>query len=676
MKDLYNTIINNVKVGIPDINEIKKHPVVGLDIETFDPSLSISGSPGAARYLATSKLDKSLDFMLLPEDQGFITGVSIATKDQAWYMPIAHADNNVDMIKFREFMHQLIESEVSLVGANFIYDLQWLYAYGFKFKAPVMDVQIAESLIDENKFKYSLDSLAEKYFDLHKVDEIADWAQVLGIDVKYTKDGNISPATKKKVMGSMPNLTGNQVAKYAAIDAWLTLQVFNKQTEVLNKEGLVDIFQLETDITPIVLEMTMHGVKIDIERAEKYNIEMKKKEEELLRELYKSAGTETLEPWSAQSLKDTLDYLNIDYKLTAKSGAPSLTDDFLSKSDNTFLKTLHSYRKINKSRRDFLEGTLLDEHTHVKWYNPDGTVKEVRIHGQFHQNKKDDSGTVTGRFSSSNPNLQQQPSRDAEWKKIIRSCYVPDDGYEWIRYDYSQQELRVLLHYAVTNNKPGADKIAEEIRKNPGMDYHQLTADMAGITRRKAKDINFGINYGMGKAKLAANLGLNMDDASKLMALYDEKVPYARKLYYDVMNAANKRGFIKTLLGRKRHFDLWEPVKEKQDWENGTFYTPYPIERAREEYPNRRLQRAMTYKALNALIQGGSADMTKIGMLVVWQKYGVAPGLQVHDELDFVSLPSEYKDDVKQLMEHCIDLAVPIVADMEIGPSWGEPRND
>lgn len=661
-----------VIIGIPtdnDIEQMKKEKIIGLDIETYDPHLGLTGSPGAARYLGVCKLDESFDYLKLENDRGFITGISVATNDKAWYIPFAHSDDNVNYIKMREFMHKIIDAEIETVGANYIYDLQWLYAYGFKFKAKVYDIQIAESLIDENRFKYGLDSLAEKYFNMHKVDEIKEWARYLGLDPE--KSG-----VKKKVMGQMHNLPGRIVAKYAAYDAWLTIQIFREQLKIMKQDNLERVFDLETRITPCILEMIMHGVKIDLEKAKKYNEEQKIEEEQLLRNLYKMAKTETINPWSADSLKPVLDNLEIPYKLTA-TGKPQLTEEFFlsqNRGDNSddFLSTLYAYRKINKARRDFLEGTLLDETIHVKHYNSDGTIREIRIHGQFHQNKKDDSGTTTGRFSSSNPNLQQQPSRDPKWKKIIRSCYIPDDGFEWIRYDYSQQELRVLLHYAYTNKKRGADKLYKQLWEEPRTDYHQMTADMAGITRRHAKDINFGINYGMGKAKLAANLGLSMKESEKLMNLYNEKVPYAKALYYDVMNAAAKRGYISTLYGRRRHFDMWEPVKDKTDWELGTYYKPQPLDKAREEYPDRRLQRAMTYKALNALIQGGSADMTKAGMLQVWEKYHIAPALQVHDELDFCCLPSEYKEDVQNIMEHCVDVCVPIVADPESGPSWGE----
>lgn len=661
-----------VLISIPsdtDIEQMKKEKIIGLDIETFDPYLGIAGAAGAARYLGVSKLKPEFEELKLDIDKGFITGISVATNNKAWYLPFAHSEDNLNFNDVKDFLNKIITLNIETVGANYIYDLQWLYAYGFKFKAKVYDIQIAESLIDENRFKYGLDSLAEKYFDMHKVDEIEEWARYLGLDP--SKSG-----IKKKVMGQMQNLPGRIVAKYAAYDAWLTLQIFKVQQKIMAQENLERVFDLETRITPCILEMIMHGVKINLELANKYNEEQKIEEETLLKNLYKMARTETINPWSADSIKPVLDNLGISYNLT-KTGKPQLTEEYFLSSNrgdqsNDFLNTLYAYRKINKARRDFLEGTLLDETIHVKHYNEDGTIREVRIHGQFHQNKKDDSGTVTGRFSSSNPNLQQQPSRDAKWKKIIRSCYIPDDGYEWLRYDYSQQELRVLLHYAYTNKKRGAEEIYKQLWADPHTDYHQMTADMAGITRRHAKDINFGINYGMGKAKLAANLGLSMKESEKLMNLYNEKVPYAKALYFDVMNAAAKRGYISTLYGRRRHFDLYEPVKDKIDWETGAYYKPLPLDKAREEYPDRRLQRAMTYKALNALIQGGSADMTKAGMLQVWEKYHIAPALQVHDELDFCCLPSEYKEDVQYIMEHCVDVCVPIVADPESGPSWGE----
>ena len=202
----------------------------------------------------------------------------------------------------------------------------------------------------------------------------------------------------------------------------------------------------------------------------------------------------------------------------------------------------------------------------------------------------------------SNPNLQQIPARHKDLGPLIRSIFIPEQDCKWGTFDYSQQEPRILVHYAKLQELPGVNEIVDAYQAGDA-DFHQVVADMANIERKQAKTINLGLMYGMGKNKLMAELGLMKDSAEKLIKQYHMKAPFVKRLMENVSNKANDRGKIRTLLGRACHFDLWQPI-------HFGVYKPLPLEQARKEY-DEPLKRAFTYKALNRLIQGSAADMTK-----------------------------------------------------------------
>ena len=287
-----------------------------------------------------------------------------------------------------------------------------------------------------------------------------------------------------------------------------------------------------------------------------------------------------------------------------------------------------------------------------------------RIHCQFHS-----TGTVTGRFSSSNPNLQQVPARDQELAPLIRQLFIPEVGEEWVCADYAQQEPRVLVHYASLKNIDSALTARNNYHQDENTDFHQMVADMAEIPRKQAKTINLALFYGMGQKKLAKELGLDEETAKNLFIKYHSKVPFVRTISNQVSSIASTRGYIKTLLGRKRRFNLWEPADSF-----GEKALPYSL--ATAEYHKQKLKRAYTHKALNALIQGSSADITKAAMYQIY-KAGFLKDLNllltVHDELDFSVAPDKQKclKEAIQVMKNCIKLQVPLQVDVERGSSWG-----
>jgi len=306
----------------------------------------------------------------------------------------------------------------------------------------------------------------------------------------------------------------------------------------------------------------------------------------------------------------------------------------------------------------------------------DGILKYVhggRIHSHINQLRSDDGGTVSGRISMNSPNLQQIPARDPELGPMIRSLFLPEEGEEWASIDFSQQEPRILVHYASvfgrSRNVPlrGVEEFVDGYNNNPDMDFHTMVADMAQISRKQAKTINLGMMYGMGVNKLSEQLDIPIDDAKTLINQYHERVPFVKMLMRGVTDRLNdkaSKGAIRSLKGRKCRFDLWEPDTFEMN-------KALPYQEAVLEYgPTARLKRAYTYKALNRLIQASAADMTKQAMVNVYEN-GIVPLIQIHDELAISVKDKEQADSVARIMENSIPLEVPNACSVEIGKSWG-----
>jgi len=609
----------------PDLSGAK---TIAFDCETYDPNLLTNG-PGGVRK------------------DGRLIGVSVAT-DTGFkgYYPFGHAgEGNLNRDRVLRWLGDQLKTSVDKVGANILYDLEWLRSVGIEVNGNKYDVQIAEPLIDEERKEgYSLEALSQRYLGRGK-DESMLQAAAQAYNINAKKE--------------MYKLPAHYVGEYAEIDALNTLEIFEKQKVILKQQDLEGIFKLETELIPLILDMRFKGVRIDMIKAEKLNKQYKKEESKLLNELREYAGF-AVEPWSNDQLGLVCERNKIWFPRT-QAGNPSFTADFMSSSKELFLCQVAEYRKVNKMRRDFIQKVCLDM-----------SVGD-RIHAQFHQLRKDSDGTRTGRFSSSNPNLQQIPARDEYWGPMIRSLFIPEDGCEWIRLDYNQQEPRMLVHYASLRKIAGAKQAAEEYR-DKGADFHTMVAKMAGIDRKVAKVINLGIMYGMGTFKLGQMLNLSYNEAQILLEKYHNNVPFVKGLMHEASSAVTQRGEIRTLLGRKRHFNFWEPADSQLKWPNKEM--PLRLEDAKEVWHGRPLKRAYTHKALNALIQGASADLTKQAMLTLYKEMGVVPHLQVHDELDL-----SYKDNngkplqqVIDIMENCVQLEVPLKVSVEKGRSWGEVK--
>jgi DNA polymerase I-like protein with 3'-5' exonuclease and polymerase domains len=416
----------------------------------------------------------------------------------------------------------------------------------------------------------------------------------------------------------------------------------------LEEQNLWNIFDLEINVLPIILAMKQKGVKVDLERAEILKKELIKREKKIIQKIKKESGVTEIQLWAANSLAKVFDVLKLTYMRTP-TGLPSFTKAFLENHSHPIAQLIREAREINKTHSTFIDSILKHEHN-------------GRIHAEIKQLRGETGGTVTGRLSMSNPNLQQVPARNKEIGPLVRSLFLPETGEQWCSADFSQQEPRILTHYASRSRYDGADVIADAYNDGDA-DFHQEVANLVDIDRKTAKTIGLGIMYGMGKGKLADQLGVTVEEASDVLQKFNTYAPFVRQLADSVMRSANQKGYIKTILGRRCHFDMWEPLKY------GTG-RPLKHKEAVHEY-NGEIKRAFVYKALNKLIQGSAADMTKQAM-VHCHEAGYLPLLQVHDELVFSVKNKKEVKKICKLMENAVPLDIPNKVDAELGKSWGD----
>ena len=596
--------------------ELSGYNEVAIDLETYDPLLMSHGPSWAF------------------PDAGYITGVAIATKDFSLYFPIQHkGGGNLDKELVLRWLGKQMLHNNDKIFHNSLYDMGWLKRYGITVNGKIQDTMFAAPLIDENQYSYSLNSLGEKYCG-EKKDEtlLYNAARAYGVDAK----------------SEMYLLPAKYVGPYGEQDAALTLKLWSVFKKLIELENVGKIYELETGLIPILLDMRYKGVPVDLGVAEQVSKRLQKEEDDILNNIHKEFGMKP-ELWAAQSVATVFDRAGLSYPRTPKTNAPSFAGDWLETHDHKLANNIARARKLNKARTTFIDKMILE-------HNVNG-----RIHGELHPLRSDRGGTVTGRFSSSNPNLQQVPARNEDIGPLIRSIFVPEKDHYWGVFDYSQQEPRLTVHYASATEQEGASEAVDAYR-NQDADFHQVVADMANISRKEAKIINLVLSYGMGKEKLVKQLDLSMQEAEVLFDTYHKRVPFIKGLRDQCARLGANRGYITTIAGRKCRFNLYEPKNERK--------TPYPYEKAITEYGS-QVKRAYTYKAMNRLIQGSAADMTKQAMLELY-KEGILPHTQVHDELDISVTDSKQCEVIMKIMSECTPLCVPNKVDAEIGRSWGE----
>ena len=602
----------NCPDSYPNLKDAK---YIAIDLETKDPNLKVRGSGSII-------------------GQGEIIGIAVAVDGWSGYYPIGHREGNLDKRIVLEWIKEVCATDSVKVFHNAMYDVCWLRAYGIKINGHIMDTMLMASLIDENRFSYTLNSIAYDYLREVKDEKaLKDAAEKAGVDAK----------------SEMWKLPAMDVGAYAEKDAQLTLELFKMLSREIKKQQLEEIFDLESRLFPCLIDMKFKGVRVDVEKAHQLKKQLSTEEEKLIQEVKKETGIEP-QIWAARSIAKVFDKLSLTYDTTEKTSSPSFTKNFLSEHPNPIVQKIAKAREINKAHTTFIDTILRFEH-------------KGRIHAEINQIRSDSGGTVTGRFSYNNPNLQQLPARNKDLGPLIRSLFLPEENHTWGCFDYSQQEPRLVVHYAALHNFPSVYDVIENYKDNTDTDFHQTVADMAQIPRTQAKTINLGLFYGMGKAKLQAELGVSKEKAAELFEQYHAKVPFVKQLMNSASNRAQERGQIRTLLGRLCRFHLWEPNQF------GMHKAMSHEDALREHGPG--IKRAYTYKALNKLIQGSAADMTKKAMLDLY-KEGIVAHIQIHDELDISVESEEHAKKIVEIMENAITLEVPNKVDYESGKNWGD----
>jgi len=675
--------------GLSDL-DLKGIDTVAVDLETYDPHLITKGS-GALR------------------NDGRVCGIAIATNKQELYFPLDHKEvENIPRKKAWKYLNEKLfqNPNIRKVFHNAMYDVCWIRAEsGLMPKGTLLDTMVAASVIDENRMRYSLDSLSKDYlkeskkgYDLRE--KVLDW----------------SNGTIKDPMTSMDKLPYSLVKDYAEQDVKLTLKLWNLFEEEIDKEKVVEkdtddekvktlrpIFELETELFPCLVDMKFKGVRIDEAAAKELGKRLERTKNNIVNYIHRRTGIR-IEIWAASSIKKLLDELKIkDYKITPKSKLPQLPKDYLKTHKNHFIRFIAKAREFDKAENTFIEGLL-------------NFVHEGRIHADINQIRGEKGGTVTGRFSMSNPNLQQIPAKGFIGKKM-RELFLPEEGCSWGSFDYSQQEPRLVVHYALKLKgcNVGTEKVVEAYNTNPDADFHQIVADMAKIPRITAKTINLGLFYGMGKNRLAQQLGLDAEESKILFNKYHKEAPFIKKLSSNLEDFAKRNMFLYTLENRFCRFDKWEPMNKRWKYKEKKFVikvmeevmiidkktkkekkinkeiekpvpllskedakTHYKAMRSDNGYPPDEIckfftnfyQPAFIYKSLNKLIQGSAADMTKKAMVLLYRK-GIVPHIQLHDELCISIKNEEQALQIKKIMKNSIKLEIPNKVDYESGPNWG-----
>ena len=672
----------------PEDLDLEGIDTVAIDIETYDPNLKTKGL-GAVRK------------------DGFITGVAVATGKDTVYFGLHHSDLTTTPEMEQEFWNQLNKKilqnpDITKVFHNAMYDVCWLRATtGKMLQGKLVDTMIAASVIDENRFKYSLDSLSKDYLNDQKY--------------KYDLYERASSEGIKDPMSNMHKLSYDLVKDYAKQDVDLTLKLWNLFNKKLDEalytrpenneiKTCRNIFELETKLFRCLVDMKFKGVRINVQKLEEFGKKLKFRRDNLLNIIRKHTGV-IVQLWAANSIKLLLDQQKItNYKKTPKSGMPQLPKDYLKTHKNRFLRMLSKAREFDKAVNTFVEGLK-------------GYVYNGRIHADVNQIRSDQGGTVTGRFSMSNPNLQQIPASGYIGKKM-REIFLPEEGMKWGSFDYSQQEPRIVAHYAIKYGLANTEGLKDKFEKE-NADFHQIVADLAKIPRKQAKTINLGLFYGMGKGKLQNELNLDQKQATNLLKLYHEKIPFIKELSDNLKNFAERERLIYTLEDRFCRFNFYESTNKRWDnnirkfeeWDpkakeikqkdgtityEGAWVTPKLLsekdawdkfksefnqvskkkieahtEQERQMYFNNYYVPAFTYKALNRLIQGSAADMTKKAMVDLYEN-GIVPHIQIHDELCISVKSEEEAEFIKKTMEETIpDFSIKNKVDYESGPNWG-----
>lgn len=611
------------------------HGTVALDVETCDPNLKIVG-PNWCRA-----------------GVGHLAGIGIAWPEGERYYPIGHATgDNMDRDNVLRYISDLAaDSSVQFVCHNAPYDYGWTWGReGMRFANRPYDTQAAIALLDEYRGRpqyiegvgvappgYNLNACGRDYCNILKDEsKLKEAANYFGLDTKE----------------DLWKLDPIYVGEYGETDAGNCLQLWQTVEPMLRAQGLWDLFILEMRYAVVVAEMRKQGVRVDVDRAERFRDELKRREAEASKRIKQLVGFE-VPVWESAALAKAFKHRGIAFPYTAPSkahpnGQPSFTASWLKSINDPLAKDVHQIRRWEKVRGTFVEGFFLDLSTNG------------RVHPQINPLPTDDSGAVSGRSSCEKPNLQQLSAKDVEMAQEVRGLCLPEEGAEWAALDYSQQEPRIAVHFAFLANVRGAKKIVDMYRNNPRIDFHKMVADLATaasgmlVERGPAKILNLALIYGKGEAATCHELGFETEiirtksgrevevagpEGKAFLENYHKAVPFVSGLKEKCKRAVKIKGYIRTLLGRRCRFGEGK---------------------------------AKDHMAVNRLVQGSAADQLKKANVDLYEQCGEIPLVNVHDENGLNKWSQQQIDRAVECMIETTPLEVPVVVDVATGRNWGE----
>lgn len=542
------------------------------------------------------------------------------------------------------------KGSADLIFANAQYDLGWLRTLGVECRGNIYDIQIADTLIDEEAYDgYSLNALCRRWNE-----PVKDEALLIEAGQNWSLE---------KVKAELWKLPAKLVGPYGEADPVRTLRIWQKQKPELKRLGLWPAFELEARLTPILFEMFWKGIRVDTGYAEALNQRWLIQE----KELYKALHFNETDLWNNATIARLCDKNDIRYPRTAPTknfprGQPSITKGFMESSQHPLLIQLRKLRAIQRTRTTYLEQNLIQN------------VINGRIHPQYIQMASDDGGTRSMRLACRNPNAQQFPKRSALFDaKSLRKALVPEEGLLWAKQDYWSQEPTIQCHYALQKKLPGAEEVKAQFAKGVKLATYVEQATNGRLNYDQAKQVILARSYNQQPKGMSETTGMSLNECETIIAGFDNLVPYIKILSDDVSGIARDRGFIKLLAGHHRHFNYFEvPYDQRERNDLGEWiedYKPLPEKLARERWPNKILRRAWVYKAFNGLCQGGGAGQTKKAMVDMASSIGI-PAMQVHDEISKGVVDEREAKTMNEIMCNAFTLLCPARVDMDLGKTW------
>jgi DNA polymerase I-like protein with 3'-5' exonuclease and polymerase domains len=631
---------------LPDLRRVG---LIALDSETRDNRLNARMGSG------------------WPFADGYICGISVAYRAdheiRAHYFPVRHPDSsNFDPAQLHQWLKDLLASDVRIVTQNGLYDFGWLRAEAGILMPPserLEEIGALATLVDENRFNYSLDALCA-------------WRGLPGKDVSLLKETAIAAGMPKKAkpQSYIWRLPARVVGPYAEADAINAFKLFESLDPVVDQEGTRGAYRLEVDLLPMVHEMRRRGIRIDVAAAEQARDYLLQKRDGVFAELTDKLGATAgmAEIGRTKWLVEAFDRHGIKYPRTDK-GHPSFTagnSGWMPRHPHWLPQLIVKVDKLNNAAVNFLQRYILDH------------AVDGRVHAEIHPHRSDEGGTRSLRFSYSDPPLQLMPAHDEELTALIRGVFLPEEGEVWAKPDISQQEFRFIVHYAARHKLTGAQQAVERYRNDPNTDFHSFVAEMTGLGRAAAKNANFAKAFGAGVRKFAAMVNKPESEARAIMQTYDRRLPFVHLLSKGCERAALRQGYLTLYDDARRHWSDFEMLGVA--WDKGAGPCSQEEAERRVNDPNhpwygrRALRRADTRKAMNALIQGSAARHTKLWMRACWRE-GIVPLLQMHDALDCSVTSPEQAERVAQLGCEAVVLEVPMQVDVKFGRNWGDARH-